>query len=199
MGRSHRSGRSGRALTLACVGAIALASVGPRVVRAESDASQSADPVSLRLVTKDAGISVERLAPDGTHRPLCAAPCSETVQRRDIFVVTEDGAPAQPTFSLPETEREVTLTIRRGSRGTRITGEALLALGASAGLLTFFVVGGDPALDDMMMPQPRGPHEGTFLLAGLGGFVVAGVGLYLLLHGTGSVDSSTGRSFNLAD
>jgi hypothetical protein len=115
--------------------------------------------------------------------------------------VTEDGIPKSPAFSLPESESKLTLTVHRGSRGMRRTGEGLIGLGIAAQAVGFSFGGGDPVPEQMMaMPVERSPgRRGTFLAIGLGGLIVAGIGLLLHWRGLDRVDSSTGRSFHLSD
>jgi hypothetical protein len=80
-----------------CATVLIVVATRPTVSRADPSAPNGdrppADPVYLRLVTKDPGVSVERLLPDGTRLPVCAAPCSQVVPRRDTYVVVEDGSP----------------------------------------------------------------------------------------------------------
>lgn len=179
---------------------MALLLTWPASALAEPENGGAAPPcILLRVETKDPGVAVARVLPDGTHQPLCAAPCSQLVDRRDIFVLNEDGRARSPALSLPESDREITLSVRRRSGGLQRTGEALIALGFAAQFIGFLAVGGDPAPADMMMDRASSPRDGRFLALGLGGIVAAGVGLYLVLRGRGRVDSSTGNSFVLSD
>jgi hypothetical protein len=187
---------------VACVLAavLAVAATRPTVARADPaaviEAAPPAGSIHLMLVTHDPGVSLQRVLPDGTRLAVCAAPCNQAVPRRDIYVMAEDGAAKSPRFSLPETDRELTLTVRRESPLLRVTGGTLIAVGFLAQFAAFVMIGGDPSPEEMMREANHPPSVAP-LAVGLGGIVAAGVGAYLYWRGYGRVESSTGRSFGL--